>query len=1440
VKNLLKPAIFFLMVLFSTKKIQAQCPIANACTPGNASNPQAALFGGGIFQVTIGSFTRTSAGASEGYVDNCAVGTINITLGAPASVSVKTGNTFSENLRIYIDVNNDQIFTAPGELFFSSNNSKIHNGTLSIPTAVTGTKVKLRISSDLITAAAVPGPCTTPEYSQVEDYAVEFQGNVAPPVPLFSASDTVTCNGSVGFTDQSLNNPVTWFWDFGDGQISSQQNPSHTYTASGQYSVKLKVGNANGFDSLTKVNYIKYNDTIPLSAFCEPPTLNQCCGYGISRVAFNTIDNSSSLGSFQDFTCSWRTKVLQGRSYPVSIGTNPNQDQDTRIWIDYNNNRQFEASELVFESLNSRNPTGNILISGDTSTRLNVPLRMRVKSEFSGGTLTACSALDKGQCEDYTVIIRANTQAPVANFIVSSTNFCNPAFTFQSTSLNNIFAYRWHFGDGKDSLTNSPTINYTYQNTGAYTVKLIVFGPFGIDSIVKPNAVTYFGAPPAVCNLTTQAGGPGGGVGIARVIFGTINKTSGAFNEGYQNFTCTNQTTVKKGQTVTLKVSNVGQFTEKVQAWIDWNRNGTFETTERVLNSQGDTVHTAQITIPGTASTTGTLRLRVASNASNAPTFQACGTIQVGQAEDYGVVVLENQVPPVTYFSADQTTSCSGIVQFRDSSENVPSSYLWDFGDGQTSTLASPTHIYSATGTYTVTLITGNAFGTDTLVRSGYINVTQTTGMQPVSCKPANSATCCNYGIGRFVFAGIDRTSGNATEGNKDFSCQNIGNASVGSQQTITIQNSGQNTENVVVWIDWNNDGAFATTERVFSSNNSVNHSGTVAIPGNAPAGVGLRVRVKSDFSAQPITDACSALQLGQYEDYQLILQGNNQPPQALFSASAQISCNNTITFSDTSFNAPTSWKWFFGDGDSSSVRNPVHTYALPGNYDITLIATNASGSDTLRKVAYIQILDNGKIKAAPCTPTTQNTINNQGVGITRVVFGTIDRTSPTAPTENYVDASCQFRTNVTAGQSYPILVSTNTQFNENCRAWIDWNNNGTFEDPAERVLNGLNSNQHQANITVPVSAVVDTLLRMRVISDAGGGPGGNIQPCGNPFFGQCEDYGVKVQANQLPPIAQITGTGVSSCNGFVQFKDGSQNVPTAWLWNFGDGTTSTLQNPGYTYTSPGTYSIKLKVQNAFGVDSVSLPDFVTISSLSGPRAPSCVNVTSAPGINNGTTRVRFGDLDKTSGMALADGANLDYTCTDSATVVISSATQTNPITINTSGGAVRENCRVYIDFNNNGILETNESVLNSSNQTTHTTNLTFTQAQCLGVPVRMRVITDNRFNNIQSACYNPQAGQTEDYRLRLIWAVSTQDLLSSRFIQVYPNPCSGQFRVKSTLPIENWSICNITGKTLLSGPGGVGGSEISLSVQDLPNGIYHLLVQTKEGTIREKVLVQK
>jgi len=84
------------------------------------------------------------------------------------------------------------------------------------------------------------------------------------------------------------------------------------------------------------------------------------------------------------------------------------------------------------------------------------------------------------------------------------------------------------------------------------------------------------------------------------------------------------------------------------------------------------------------------------------------------------------------------------------------------------------------------------------------------------------------------------------------------------------------------------------------------------------------------------------------------------------------------------------------------------------------------------------------------------------------------------------------------------------------------------------------------------------------------------------------------VTAATAPTAAFTASTPNPAANAVVQFNDASGGSPTAWSWDFGDGTTSTQRNPTHVYSSPGTFTTRLTVTNAAGPSSSTMGVTVT------------------------------------------------------------------------------------------------------------------------------------------------------------------------------------------------------------------------------------------------------
>lgn len=474
-------------------------------------------------------------------------------------------------------------------------------------------------------------------------------------------------------------------------------------------------------------------------------------------------------------------------------------------------------------------------------------------------------------------------------------------------------------------------------------------------------------------------------------------------------------------------------------------------------------------------------------------------------------LIFEWQVPnlpPVTDFIASPTTTCSGDIQFTDQSTNAPTSWLWDFGDGNTSTSQNPVHSYTGSGTFTVTLTATNAFGNDSETKTNYITV-NLSGSTPIpaSCTPVTGDGSLGFGITNVTFNTINKTSGDASEGYSDFTCDQT-TVYAGQSYNFSATHSSPTTHNCSAWIDWNNDGVFnPTTELIASSTSSTSTSSSVTIPSNAVLNTMLRMRVIADYDLNAAPSPCTNPGYGQCEDFTIIVQQLALPPTANFTSNVVYTCDGTVNFTDLSTNIPFGWSWNFGDGGTSVAKNPTHTYTQDGIYTVELTATNQYGSDTYSQTAYIEVASGFDLVDPSCEPSTLSHCCDYG--IFKVVLNDINYASEGGE-DGYQDYSCENHTTLQPGNTYTMQVRTGIQNPQDTRVWIDFDNDGIFDNTTEKVFEKLNTTNPSALISIPSTGVTtDTYLRMRVTSDE---VGATLNPCSNNFRGQTEDYGVIIE----------------------------------------------------------------------------------------------------------------------------------------------------------------------------------------------------------------------------------------------------------------------------------------------------------------------------------------
>jgi len=263
------------------------------------------------------------------------------------------------------------------------------------------------------------------------------------------------------------------------------------------------------------------------------------------------------------------------------------------------------------------------------------------------------------------------------------------------------------------------------------------------------------------------------------------------------------------------------------------------------------------------------------------------------------------------------------------------------------------------------------------------------------------------------------------------------------------------------------------------------------------------------------------------------------------FGASDSTICtNDCINFSDLSTGTVTGWTWYFPGSSTptSSDQNPLNIcYPTANSFDVSLVVTDGSNTDSLYMPGFITVSNCS-------TPTAIYNVNDSTICAGDSV------TFTDASTGGVTGWEWDFDLTTLGGTTPP---SASTQGNHT----VYYGTPGTYT----------------VQLIATDGILFDTTTSTVIVSDCS-------------------------------PTANFSANGTTTiCEGdSVSFNDLSTGSPTNWEWTFTGGTPSTFigTNPGFiTYSTSGTYPVKLKVTNTYGADSITLTNLITVNVCSIPIA---------------------------------------------------------------------------------------------------------------------------------------------------------------------------------------------------------------------------------------------
>ena len=587
-----------------------------------------------------------------------------------------------------------------------------------------------------------------------------FDFNMTPhPVPVanFDPIQLDTCILPINYNFQNITNGgVSYQWDFGDGTSSPITNPTDSlnpksYTNAGNYDIKLLTNNSFGCaDSITKSIFIK---PIPNSDF-DVLQLDSCilpASYSLVNNSTGAVLNSWNLGN-------------------GATTNNPNFNS-----YSYNNSGSYDISLVVMNSygcLDTSINTVNILpipqvdfsyFKQDTCV---LPSNYLFTNLSSGGDFFTWTFDSLGNdiqkdstsfifnnngtyqvsivgenisgCKDSTAKVVTVNSKPVAIFTLDTTIGCEPFSAIFTNNSQNSNYYNWDFNDGSTGSFLNGT--HLFQNFGNYSIKLVVEDVNGCkDSI----STTININPTPISNYTFTSTDP-----CYLPIDVVFTNTSTGGNNYQWDFGNGQVANIQNPDTITF--DSIGVFNLQLVVSNSFN---CFDTTNNSFDVIYNQVPVAQLNFKDSICLRDTSFLFSTSlftdsliwDLGNGINFSGDSVLFISDTSgqfsinlfaynttsgcsdtllgNNNLIILPSPTAEFTFNHVKGFEPLSGSIEFFNNSLGA-SSYLWDFGYGDSSILETPTYYYKYNfdGTYYYTLYTTNPDKcTDSLTKDLYI-----------------------------------------------------------------------------------------------------------------------------------------------------------------------------------------------------------------------------------------------------------------------------------------------------------------------------------------------------------------------------------------------------------------------------------------------------------------------------------------------------------------------------------------------------------------------------------------------------------------------------------------------------------------------------------------------------------------------------------------------